>query len=287
MKEIKDFGRSVKAKLLNVAHESNQPYQLLLTRYLQERLLYRLSISEYRDRFFLKGGALLYAFERFDARPTVDIDFLGNQISRDLEQMKTVFAQIASIICEEDGVIFDTDSINPEEISINKQYNGVRIHITAHLDSVKQPLSMDIGFGDVVTPEAQLLEFPLLIDDLPTAVIRAYSLETVVAEKFQAMVALGENNSRMKDFFDVYRILSNYNLDEILLEQAINATFDNRRTIVEKDAPLFTETFAEDDMRVRFWNGFIRKIKWKEQIEFKTVWELIMNRLSHYLHFQA
>ncbi len=283
MKEIKNYGRSVKAKLLNVANETKQPYQLLLVRYIQERLLYRLSVSEYRDRFFLKGGALLYAFDRFDARPTVDIDFLGHQISRDIELMKEAFSKIATVSCAEDGVTFDVASIDAQEISINKQYNGVRLHITAHIDAIVQPMSMDIGFGDVVTPEAQLLEYPLLLEKLPTAVIRAYSLETVVAEKFQAMVALGDNNSRMKDFFDVYRILSNYNLDEEVLAQAIRATFKNRHTVIDAETPLFQESFAEDIMRNRFWEGFLRKIKWREKIEFKEAWGIIVERLHTYV----
>ncbi len=283
MKAIKNYGSSVRAKLLNVAHASRQPYQLLVVRYLHERLLYRLSASEYRDRFLLKGGALLFAYDRFEARPTMDIDFLGSQISRDIEFMKSVFAQIASVSCEEDGVRFNADSIEAEEISINKEYNGVRLHITAHIDTIIQKLSMDIGFGDAVTPEAQLLEYPLLLEDLPAAVVRAYSLETVVAEKFQAMVALGENNSRMKDFFDVFRILSNYDLDEDNLAQAIHATFEKRQTTVDADTPLFQISFAEDAMRSQFWHGFLRKIKWHENLEFKTVWSLIVERLQKFL----
>ncbi len=267
---------------MNVAHESKQPYQLLVVRYLHERLLYRLSASEYRARFLLKGGALLIAFDHFEARPTMDIDFLGNQISRDLELMKSVFAQVTSVSCDEDGVRFDADGIEAEEISINKEYNGVRLHITAHIDTIVQKLSMDIGFGDIVTPEAQLLEYPLLLEGLPAAVVRAYSLETVVAEKFQAMVALGENNSRMKDFFDVYQILSNYNLDEDTLAQAIHATFEKRQTTVDADTPLFQSSFAEDAMRRQFWHGFLRKIKWREDLEFKTVWNLVVERLKKF-----
>lgn len=158
----------------------------------------------------------------------------------------------------------------------------MRLHITAHIDSIVQPMSMDIGFGDVVTPEAQLLEYPQMLEDLPVAVVRAYSLETVVAEKFQAMVALGDNNSRMKDFFDVYRILLNYNLDDEVLKQAIHTTFENRHTVVDDDMPLFQPSFAEDVMRNRFWDSFLRKIKWREKIEFKTIWQLITTKLNHY-----
>ncbi len=282
MKETKNYGSSVKVKLLNLAHRVNQTYQVLLTRYIQERFLYRLSASEYRNKFFLKGGALLYAFDHFEARPTLDIDFLGDRISRDLAHIKNVFSQISSIECVEDGILFDPSSVDPEEITQNNQYKGIRVRIAAHLDSVRQKISMDIGFGDVITPGAQLLEYPLLIEDLPSAVIMAYSLETVIAEKFQAMVALGEVNSRMKDFFDVYRILSNYDLDEALLAEAIHNTFTNRSTPYEENHPLFDISFVEDPSRIAFWKAFLKRIKWKTEIEFKEVWTLIVNRLQKY-----
>ncbi len=281
-KETTNYGSSIRAKLLNLSRKVNQPYQMLLTRYIQERFLYRLSASEYRDRFLLKGGALLYAFDRFDARPTLDIDFLGERISSDIAHIKSVFSQISSIECVEDGVVFDSSTIEAVEITQNNQYQGVRIRITARLDSVRQGISMDIGFGDVVTPDAQILEYPLLIDDLPSALIRAYSLETVVAEKFQAMVALGESNSRMKDFFDVYRILSNYDLDEGLLGEAIRTTFTNRHTPHEESHPLFDMSFADDARRIAYWRAFLARIKWKEEVDFKKVLELIINRLQKY-----
>ncbi len=281
MKEKKNYGSSIKARLLNLSKSVNQPYQVLLTRYIQERFLYRLSKSEYRDKFFLKGGALLYAFDRFEARPTLDIDFLGKMISSNLAHIKSVFALISSIEYDEDGVVFDPTSINAEEITQNNQYQGIRVHITAHLDSVRQSVSMDIVFGDVITPNAQLLEYPLLIEGLPSAVIMAYSLETVVAEKFQSMIALGESNSRMKDFFDVYRILLNYDLDEDLLAEAVQNTFANRNTFYEKDHPLFDVSFAEDAGRIVLWKAFLKRIKWDEEIDFKDVWELVVNMLQN------
>ena len=206
-KEIKDYGKSVRTRLLTVSKESGIPYMTILVRYLQERLLYRVSQSEFKENFYLKGGALLYAFHQEKARPTKDIDFLGTHISNDRDYIKAVFAKIAEVPCDEDGVKFVADSIEVIDITQEKKYHGARLTMTAHLDTVRQQISMDIGFGDVVTPGPQDLTYPLLLENIPAVSLLAYSLETVVAEKFEAMISLSVNNSRMKDFYDLYRIL--------------------------------------------------------------------------------
>ena len=156
----------------------------MLSRYFQERLLYRLSVSEYKDRFILKGGALLYAHDGFQARPTLDIDFMARRISNDAENIKGIFSEICQIDCPEDGLTFDSDTIETGEIAITKEYHGVRVSLMAHLDTAQQLISMDVGFGDVITPYPQQLAFPALIDTVPGTTILAYSLETVVAEEF-------------------------------------------------------------------------------------------------------
>ena len=220
-KENKDYGKSIKAKLLNLSKAERLPYQPLLIRYVQERLLYRLAQSKYKHRFYLKGGALLYAHEQFKARPTLDIDFLGNSIANDKKIIEEAFSEICGISCEKDGIRFDTDTIETEEINENRVYKGIRLHVIARLDTARQKITMDIGFGDVITPNPQELEYPLLLDDLPPVNIMAYSLETVVAEKFQAMIELSENNSRMKDFYDLYTLLYDKTIDDVLLELSL------------------------------------------------------------------
>jgi len=227
----KDIAKSIKAKLLNLARKEQLDYQLLVIRYLYERLLYRLSVSDYREKFYLKGGALLYAFEKEFPRPTLDIDFLGVKVKNDAEIIKNAFKEICSLPCDEDGVSFDTDTITTEEITENRVYMGIRISLTAHLDTVRQVMKMDIGFGDVVVPEPLLITYPALMSELPAATIVAYSLESVVAEKFQAMIELSELNSRYKDFYDVYKILKNHNLTNDALAAAIHATFQNREAV--------------------------------------------------------
>lgn len=277
-KENKDYGKSVKAKLLNLSKVEGLPYQSLLIRYVQERLLYRLAQSKYKHRFYLKGGALLYAHEQFKARPTLDIDFLGNSIANDKKIIEEAFSEICGITCEKDGIHFDTTTIETEEINENRIYKGIRLHVTARLDTARQKIAMDIGFGDIITPDPQELEYPLLLDDLPPVNIMAYSLETVVAEKFQAMIELSENNSRMKDFYDLYTLLYDKTMDDVLLEKAIHATLKNRGTVYEENHPLFRDDFSTNLQFQMLWKGFMKKIG-KTEPDFETVIRLIKEKL--------
>ena len=281
-REIKNYGRSVKDRLLTVSKESGILYMTILVRYIQERLLYRVAQSEYRSNFFLKGGSLLYAINQEKARPTKDIDFLGTHINNDGEYIRLIFAQIVAVSCEEDGILFDSDSIGVEDITQDKEYHGLRLTIMASLDTVRQSISMDIGFGDVVTPGPQDLQYPLLLEDVPSMSVLAYSLETVVAEKFEAMISLSVNNSRMKDFFDVYGILNSEKLDKEVLTDAIKNTFHHRGTSYVENHPLFTEDFYKDTNRIGRWKGFLKGIKWQDDILFETIGQVIKSELSDY-----
>jgi len=281
-REIKNYGKSVKDRLLTVSKESSIPYMTILVRYIQERLLYRVAQSEYRSNFFLKGGALLYAINQKKARPTKDIDFLGTHINNDGDYIRFIFAQIVAVSCEEDGVLFDSDSIGVEDITQDKEYHGLRLTVLASLDTVRQSISMDIGFGDVVTPGPQDLQYPLLLEDVPSMSVLAYSLETVVAEKFEAMISLSVNNSRMKDFFDVYGILKVGKLDKEVLTDAIKNTFHHRGTSYVENHPLFTDNFYKDANRIARWKGFLKGIKWKENIEFEAIGQTIKSELFDY-----
>lgn len=281
-KTYTNSGKSVKERLLNLSKAEHYNPQMMISRYMQERLLYRLSISNYRERFILKGGALLYAHDRFEARPTLDIDFMATRINNDKENIKRIIKEICNVECTPDGASYDADTVEAEDITVNKEYHGVRVSVVAHLDTARQRVSMDIGFGDVVTPAPQELAFPALIDTVPQAEIKAYSLETVVAEKFHAMIVLSLANSRMKDFFDIYRILVTDRVDDEILSEAIKSTFANRETGYRENHPLFTEEFFASKDRQSFWNGFLRKIKYPESIDFQTVGLLIRERLQPY-----
>lgn len=282
IKEVHNFGNSIKAKLLNISRKEKQVYQILITRYLQERLLYRLSISRYHDHFFLKGGALLYAHERFLARPTLDIDFMGHHIDNDKENIKKAFAEICSIQYKQDGVIFHIDTLQTDDIAVEKKYPGVRITLTATIDTIHQFFSMDIGFGDVITPHPSQLDYPNLIEGFPDTNILAYSLETVIAEKFQTMIERAEANSRMKDFYDLYKILQGKKYNKEILSEAIEATFENRHTQYIENHIVFTPNFADNsDMNIR-WNAFMKKLKKSQELTFPTVLKYIQDELQPY-----
>ncbi len=278
--EKKNYGKSVKARLANLMNETGYKYMYLLTRYFNERLLYRVSVSQYKDNFLLKGGSLLYALEGLEARPTIDIDFMADRISRDREALTRIFGQITSIDCDEDGVLFDARSIKTEPITVDKKYPGLRFYVTAHMDTIVHNMSVDIGFGDVVSPCPMAIDFPLLLPNLPSVNLQAYSLETVVAEKFHTMIDRDETNSRMKDFFDCYQLLTQRNLDDETLFEAIKATFDNRALVYKSNLKLFSDEFVTDKERIIRWKAFLKKIKWKEEIPFSSVMQVVTGRLK-------
>ena len=278
--EKKNYGKSVKTRLLNLMNETGYKYMYLLARYFNERLLYRVSVSQYKDNFLLKGGSLLYAMNGLEARPTVDVDFMADRISRDRDFLAHVFQEILGIVCDEDGVSFDIDSIRLEPITVEKKYPGTRFYFTAHMDTISYNMSVDIGFGDVVTPYHTTIDFPLLLPDIPSVNIQAYSLETVVAEKFHTMIDRDVLNSRMKDFFDCYQLLTKRDLDNETLYDAIKATFDNRGLTYNSELQLFTKDFSTDAARITRWKAFLKKIQWKETLDFATVMEVIRERLQ-------
>ena len=275
---IKEIAKSIKARLLNIARDENVNYQQLIIRYLYERLLYRLSVSQYKEKFCLKGGALLYAFEKDFPRPTLDIDFLGLKIHNDIEMLKSVFCEVLAISCN-DGIEFNISTVRAEEINENNSYHGVQVVFEAKLDSIRQIMRIDIGFGDVIIPTAQELSYPVLLEELPVPQIMAYSLESVVAEKFQAMIELSEVNSRYKDFYGVYKILVLQNLNTDILNEAVRATFANRGTLYQESHPLFLESFVKEENRNTQWKRFLKKIKQDEELKFEDVIKLIRIKL--------
>ena len=267
--EIKNYGKSNRTKLLNLSKQTKgADYNLILLRFVQERFLYRLSLSAYRENFFLKGGALLFAHERFAARPTRDMDFLGDHISRDKENIKRIMHEICSIECEEDGVTFECgeDEIWLEDITVEKEYSGTRVHMTAHMDTIVQQFSIDVGFGDVIVPQPAQLDYPLLIEGLP-----AVNVE---------MIDRGTINSRMKDFFDVYTILKADKVDYELLKEAIVEVFANRGTELDADNVVFSEDFAQDESLQAMWKAYLKRIKYKDELPFSEVMDIVRERLQ-------
>src|SRR6185312_15189411 len=236
---------SVRARLLNLARETQRPLDQLLTRYALERLLYRLSRSEYRERYALKGALLVTTWFDSPHRPTRDVDFLGfGDPSTDV--LLSRFREIAAIPAN-DGLAYDIESLVAELIREDQHYGGVRLRTTATLAGARIPIVIDIGFGDATEPGLEEIDLPVLLG-MPAPHLLAYPPETVIAEKFEAMVKLGLANSRLKDYYDVWALLTTRELDEHRLSGAIAATFKRRGTALPSDTPdALTSAFAAND----------------------------------------
>ena len=264
---------SVKDRLKKQAIEEKKTMQDKIVMYGLERTIYRLSISEYAERFTLKGGIFLYALFNGDyTRATTDIDLLAQCISNDIEEMKKVFKEIFSIKCD-DALRFDLNTLDVIYITEFKEYHGVKVSILGHLDKTKVPISIDIGFGDIVYPERMKMDFPVLLDmDIPK--VYAYSINSVVAEKFEAFVSLGLANSRYKDFYDIYVLSDRYNFDGKELTNAIKETFNHRGTSLD-DIVAFEDGFADDETRLMRWNSFVKKKKALVKLGFEETVQLL------------
>lgn len=272
---MKNTAASIKSKLLKLSRDESIGFQLLIIRYFQERLLYRMSISVYKNSFFLKGGVLLYLFDGMLARPTKDMDFMVVDLENDPMAMKVVFKEIIEHNDTQDGIIFDPHSISAAAIIESGRYRGVRLFISGKLDSIVQKIQIDIGFGDKIFPEALFISYPVIFDFLDTPILHTYTKESVVAEKFHAMIELSSFNSRMKDFFDVYKLISSETMDAETLRMAIFQTFKHRNTTFVDDHILFTEQFATDRFRNQQWRAYISKIKGDSNLSFFDVLKTI------------
>ncbi len=250
---------SVRTRLKNYAALSGKPMQEILTLYGLERTIYRLSISEYSERFTLKGGILLYAFFSGDfARTTSDIDLLAKNISNSITCVRNIFEDIFSIECD-DALKYDLSTLDVRETAENREYHGVNISVKAFLDRTTVPVSIDIGFDDVIYPERIKMEFPVLLD-MAVPEINAYSVYSVISEKFEAIVSLGDANSRYKDFYDIYVLACRYDLRSAELREAVKETFLHRKTGFD-DIFAFEDGFINSEIHQQRWNAFLKKKK--------------------------
>ncbi len=271
MEKKKNTAASIRAKLKNKASDLGVEFQSLLVRFGNERLLYRLSQSAYEKSFLLKGAALFAVWMGEPHRPTQDMDLLAFGES-DIPTLENVFREICAI-AGEDGLEFSEESIKGAEIRAEKIYQGVRIKLLAFLDGARIPLQVDIGFGDAVTPEAETETIETILD-LPKPKLKIYPKETVIAEKFEAMVKLGIGNSRMKDFWDVQFLIKEFSFDGELLQRAIRATFARRQTAVPRAVPIaLTEIFTGASEVIADWKAFIKRGKITADTELNSVIE--------------
>ncbi len=261
----RDLAASVRDRLLNIARSKQEDFQSTLTRYTLERLLYRLARSQHRDRFILKGAILFAIWSQEPHRTTQDLDFLcqGDNTVAHLEQ---VFCEICTTQVEEDGLDFQATTVRGIQIKEGQDYEGVRIKLNAVLTGSKTriPIQVDIGFGDSVYPGIQEMEFPVLLANFSAPTLKTYQRETVIAEKFQAMVVLGIANTRMKDFYDLWYLSQNFSFNGQVLSQAIKATFERRKTALPvATPPALSPEFFEDESKRKQWKAFLKKGKLK------------------------
>jgi predicted nucleotidyltransferase component of viral defense system len=258
-KEIKNVAASVKERLRNISVQNEKEFQSVVSQYVQERFLYRLSQSNYSNNLILKGALLFIAHDISRNRPTRDIDFLGSKIPNEMDDLVEVIKEILTIKID-DGLRFDSDSVEAENITEDGDYKGVRIKFYVYLENSRERMQLDIGFGDTITAGPVEIEFPTLLD-FPAPKLMVYSIETAIAEKFEAIVSLQLQTSRMKDFYDILFFAEHYNFKKETLIQAITTTFNNRSTDLELSKIIFEDKFKNDENFQKLWSAFLVRNK--------------------------
>jgi predicted nucleotidyltransferase component of viral defense system len=268
MKRVTNLAASVRQRLLDEARRRGDSFDYIASLYARERFLDRLTRSPHRSRLTLKG-ATVFALWSDAHRPTRDLDFLGSG-TFDLDRAVAVIREIIDVPAE-DGLVFDRASVAAEPIREADEYHGVRVHLSATLDTVRIRMQIDIAVGDVVTPPAREATLPTILDDFSRPRIRVYPAETIVAEKLHAMVKLGIANSRMKDFYDVYVLATRHEFNEELLAKAVSRTFKRRKTAIPVEAFALTDAFYADRQKQTQWRAFLRKTRLEAPQDFQVV----------------
>lgn len=254
----RNVGASVRARLMNHSRETGRPFESLLVHYALERLLYRLTRTEHADRFVLKGAMLLTTWLEIPLRATRDIDFLGFG-EPSPEGMLRVFREVLAVDAD-DGVAFDVDALKVDRIRERVAYGGLRLQTSATIDKAKVKVTIDIGFGDATEPGIQEMDYPALLD-FPAPRLRAYARETVIAEKFQAMVDFGRANTRLKDFYDIWVLSRRFAFDDDRVARAMAATFARRGTQLPTEPPdALTPAFSGDPEKRAQWRAFVENV---------------------------
>jgi predicted nucleotidyltransferase component of viral defense system len=258
-----NIATSIRARLLAHAKAEGEDFNYVLTRYASHRLLYRLSKSDYKERFILKGATLFSVWKNGEAhRATEDLDLRGSG-NNEVEELIEVFKKICCQECQEDGLTFSPEKVEGHKIKEGQEYEGVKVTLWANLSGAEIKVEIDIGFGDTVTPPAVEIELPIFgFLNLPLASLRTYRQETLVAEKFQAMVSVGIMKSRLKDFYDIWYLSKTSEFEGASLCKAIKATFEQRNTPLPIKEPFaFTEDFAKDPDKQKQWTTFLKRTK--------------------------
>lgn len=256
-KPLKNIPASVRQRLLNRAKTDNRPFNELLQYYAMERFLYRLSVSKHSKEFVLKGALMLRAWHSPEIRPTMDIDMMGIASNAEADIVAQV-RDVLSVDVEPDGLVFDPDTVRSERIAEDADYEGVRVLFRGLLDTARISMQIDIGFGDAIYPQPQIAELPTMLGmSIPR--VLCYSRESAIAEKLEAMIKLGEMNSRMKDFYDIWLLSRQFEFDGAVLAEAVRRTFARRAVEVPDEIVAFSDDFAVEK-QVQ-WAAFGRRLQ--------------------------
>ena len=257
-KEIKNIEASVRARLKKKADDSNRPFHEVFQYYGMERFLYRLCQTEHAEHLILKGALMFTVWRLAESRATADIDFLARFDSR-IEKIEGVIKDACRVKVLPDGLAFGPETVKGERIKENADYGGVRVKFIGYLERSQIPMQVDVGFGDVVYPKPKIIDYPVILD-FPKPKLKGYPPETVVAEKFEAMVNLGSANSRMKDFYDVWLMMRRFHFSGSNLSEALKRTFEHRKTPIPEGKSLFAEEiYDEKSDRQMLWKAFLKK----------------------------
>lgn len=272
-----DKGASVIAKLKNKAKETDKPLQVHLQLFCQEEFLRKLSMSKYADNLVLKGGLFIYTLTNFESRATVDIDFLMRQLPNKIEEIEKIIGEILNVDTGNDFIELSAKGF--ETISPQRKYKGVSFQIIGKIKNTRTPFNVDLGVGDIIVPKSEKRVIPVQLDEFTRPEISTYSLESTIAEKFDAILQLLEMTSRMKDFYDIYYLSNMFDFDGRKLQEAIFETLQNRGTTYSRDSLDKIKAFANDAQMISKWNLYLHTIKMPES-EFKTVIESLYTFLE-------
>jgi hypothetical protein len=257
-KNIKNIEASVRALLQNKARETNRPFAEVLQYYGMERFLYRFSRSKYADKFILKGALMFTVWQVPERRTTIDIDFSA-RYDNQTAAIEKVIQDVCKVSVPPDGLVFDSKAVRGQKIKEDADYEGVRVKFRGFLERARIPMQIDVGFGDTIYPTPKTINYPVILD-FPAPYLKGYPVESVVSEKFEAMVKFGLLNSRMKDFYDIWLMMRQFDFDGLKLVEALKRTFGHRKTPLPEHKTLFAEEiYDETSDRQTLWSAFLKK----------------------------
>jgi len=256
--DIKNIQASIRAQLKNKAEKANHPFSEILQYYGMERFLYRFSQSKYAEKFILKGALMFTVWQVPERRATLDIDFSAS-FDNQIASIEKAIKDICKIPVPPDGLIFDTKTIKGQKIKEDAEYEGVRVKFRGFLERARISMQIDVGFSDIIYPKPRIIDYPVILD-LPRPHLKGYPAESVVSEKFEVIIKLGLLNSRMKDFYDIWLLMRQFNFNGPELAKALKKTFEHRKTLLPAGKPLFAEEiYDEKSDRQALWKTFLKK----------------------------